>query len=691
MQRSVKYSISLILAAVAWGPLGRAEAQSPSKEAAPKASAKAPAPAAPAGAAPAKVAAGESPPGSEAGADATTVTTTGDAPSGEASPEEGARPLTLDEQIEAMAKQSESEVIEVWAERPDKPFDRDTKLRITGEELAARGITDLGQALSTLTDVQVREAGRGGFNIDIRGARKGSVRVLLDGISVSDPYYGTFDVSTIPVTDIEQIRVSTSPSSPIDGPGGPGGVIEVHTRDAIGAQLVRARVTTDTGPTFGVSGSARAGLSKHTAIRLSVSGTAGARDFDLPMDATIGESRRTASGASRLEYRKGDRRMVLDAGFDDRRYVNPPSDEFTNAILLIDRETTMRSLVGFEDKVGKLHVSARSWADRMRRQSRYFRDATFSEQTQSEDLRAMRVGGQVLATRPIGRSMRWAASATVDRDSAEVVIETGARAEGETMISQLAGDLQLEMKGFLIDGAVGVAVPFGIDADPWLEGKLDARYTPFQGLEIAAIAAQKGRAPSLRERFDPISGNEGLDPELARHGEVRVTGKRYGVTLEVAPFIRRSTGTVRLEPKLGRQVNIGQLDVKGVDSRLEVELLQKRVTAGGAYSYITATSDNLGDDPLDRLPDHRYDLWLKVAPSARLSAQGRFRYIGRRLDQGTMLGAYTAVEASMTGQITDEYLAVLRVDDVMNDKPEIRNGYRSQGRLFSVMLQGTWQ
>ncbi len=643
MQRSFKYSISLILAAVAWGQVGRAEAQSPP-----------------------------------------------DAPPSEESQENGARPLTLDEQIEAMAKQSESEVIEVWAERPDKPFDRDTKLRITGEELAARGITDLGQALATLTDVQVREAGRGGFNVDIRGARKGSVRVLLDGISVSDPYYGTFDVSTIPVTDIEQIRVSTSPSSPIDGPGGPGGVIEVHTRDAIGAQLVRARVTTDTGPTFGVSGSARAGLSKHTAVRLSVSGTAGARDFDLPMDATIGESRRSASGASRFEYRKGDRRLVFDAGFDDRRYVNPPSDELTNAILLIDRETTMRSLVGFEDKLGKLHISARSWADRMRRQSRYFRDATFSEQTQSEDLRAMRVGGQVLATRPIGRSMRWAASATVDRDSAEVVIDTGARAEGETVISQIAGDLQLESNGLLVDGAVGVALPFGIDADPWLEGKLDARYTPFQGLEIAAIAAQKGRAPSLRERFDPISGNEGLDPELARHGEVRLTGKHRGVTLEVAPFIRRSTGTVRLEPKLGRQVNIGQLDVKGVDSRLEVELL-RMVTAGGAYSYITATSDILGDDPLDRLPEHRYDLWLKVAPSARLSAQGRFRYIGRRLDQGTMLGAYTAVEASVTSQITDEYLAVLRVDDVMDGQPEIRNGYRSQGRLFSVMLQGTWQ
>ena len=74
-----------------------------------------------------------------------------------------------------------------------------------------------------LPDVTVRDAGRGGFNIDIRGARKGAVSVLVDGVLVTDPYYGTFDVSTIPITDIVQIRVSTTPQSPIDGPGGPGG------------------------------------------------------------------------------------------------------------------------------------------------------------------------------------------------------------------------------------------------------------------------------------------------------------------------------------------------------------------------------------------------------------------------------------------------------------------------------------
>src|SRR5262245_36675354 len=170
---------------------------------------------------------------------------------------------------------SQQETIEIYDERPDKPFDRDTEIRLTGEQLAARGATDLGTALALIPDIAVRDAGRGGYNIDIRGARKGAVSIFIDGVPVSDPYYGTFDVSSIPITDIVQIRVATTPQSPIDGPGGPGGVVEVHTRDAIGPQLVIARITADTMPSMGITATARVALAEHLALRVSASGLGG--------------------------------------------------------------------------------------------------------------------------------------------------------------------------------------------------------------------------------------------------------------------------------------------------------------------------------------------------------------------------------------------------------------------------------
>jgi hypothetical protein len=57
-------------------------------------------------------------------------------------------------------------------------------------------------------------------------------------------------------------------------------------------------------------------------------------------NVTYDVGRRAATGSTRLEYRKGDRRVAVDGFLDDRHYVAPPGD--SGAILLVDRETTYR-------------------------------------------------------------------------------------------------------------------------------------------------------------------------------------------------------------------------------------------------------------------------------------------------------------------------------------------------------------
>jgi hypothetical protein len=420
----------------------------------------------------------------------------------------------LSDEDKRLVELANAEVIEVYAERADKPFDRDTEVRLTGEQLAARGATDLATALALLPDVNVREAGRGGFNIDIRGARKGAVSIFIDGVLVSDPFYGTFDVASIPITDIVQIRVSTTPQSPIDGPGGPGGVIEVHTRDAIGPQVVVARLTGDSLPTFGLSGTARAALAKHLALRVSGSGLAGARDMELPMNASIGESRRAATGSARLEYRRGSRRIAVDGFIDDRHYISPPSAEsMVTAILLIDRETTTRATIKADDKIGKLQLQGQSWVHALDRRSRIFGDPALENVFASEDLSALRVGGMALATAPIAKDFRWAAAASFNRESARVASSTGEVHEGDITISELALDAQYERKRVRADLAVGVALPLDVDgADPWPEAKLATKLRAHRDLELTGTVAYKGRVPALRERFDITIGNPSSGP-----------------------------------------------------------------------------------------------------------------------------------------------------------------------------------
>ena len=598
----------------------------------------------------------------------------------------------------SLAAEAEGEAIEIFDERPDKPFDRDTEVRLTGAELAARGAVDLGTALALLPDVNVRDAGRGGFNIDIRGARKGAVSIRIDGVLVTDPYYGTFDVSTIPITDIVQIRVATTPQSPIDGPGGPGGVIEVHTRDAIGSTLVIGRVSADSLPSLGGSATARLGLTRHLALRLSGSGLGGARDLELPGDATVGEGRYAATGAGRLEYRDGDRRVAIDGFLDDRHYVSPPSDTVRSTILMIDRETTARASVKADDKIGALQLQGQAWTHYLERRSRIYADQSLSTETQIENLKALRSGATALATRPFLRDFRWAASATVDFEKAAVSDILNRTVRGKTTILETAGDLQYERRQLRIDLAGGVAVPFGVDASPWPEAKAVVKYRPIEDLEVTATGAYKGRVPSLRERFDMVNGNPALGPERIAHAELRAVERITDfLRLEVAPYYKHSTGTIaasRDPADMGQLINLGTVNFWGVDAQARVSP-HRTIELGGGYEYVKARSiDGMGvvhDDPLDRLPHNRWEGWIQARPDARFSAIARVKYFGKAIDQTRRVAGYATLEAGATAQITRQYLAVVRVDDVTDEQPETRAGYHTAGRVISLLVQGTWE
>lgn len=257
---------------------------------------------------------------------------------------------------------------------------------------------------------------------------------------------------------------------------------------------------------------------------------------------------------------------------------------------------------------------------------------------------------------------------------------------------ELAANLQYEKKTVRLDASGGAAIPIGVGADPWPEAKLSAKWRPsFGPLEVQATAGRKGRVPSLRERFDSTDGNPELGPEIANTGEVRaIYDIKDRIKLEVAPFYKRTNGTVRASIDTGKQTNLGKLSIYGVDTQARVEVISN-LWVGGAYNFIKAHSDDSGDDPLDRLPHHRTEGWVQGTPHPKLTLLARVRYFGDSVDRTMPVGGYTLVEATATSPITKSYLAVLRVEDALNVRPETRAGYHTAGRVITLVLQGQWQ
>jgi outer membrane cobalamin receptor len=269
---------------------------------------------------------------------------------------------------------------------------------------------------------------------------------------------------------------------------------------------------------------------------------------------------------------------------------------------------------------------------------------------------------------------------------------------GKTTIVETAGDLQYERRQLRIDLAAGIAAPFGVDARPWPEAKAVVKYRPVEDLELAATGAYKGRVPSLRERFDMVNGNPDLGPERIAHAELRAVEHIADlVHVELAPYYKHSTGTItasREPTALGQLVNLGTVNFWGVDAQARVTPFQ-RLELGGGYEFVKARSiDGMGvtrNDPLDRLPHNRWEGWIQGRPDPRFSALVRVKYFGRAIDQAKVVSGYATVEANATAQITRQYFAVLRVDDVTDERPETRAGYHTAGRVVSLILQGTWE
>jgi vitamin B12 transporter len=123
-----------------------------------------------------------------------------------------------------------------------------------------RTMHDLLTRLPGLNTVQAGGAG-GQTSVFIRGTNSGHVKVLIDGIDVSDPSTPnrTFDFGHLQTFDIERVEVLRGPQSGLYGADAIGGVISVTTKKGEGPPMPRGLIEGGSFSTFnqaaGVSGS----------------------------------------------------------------------------------------------------------------------------------------------------------------------------------------------------------------------------------------------------------------------------------------------------------------------------------------------------------------------------------------------------------------------------------------------------
>ncbi|MGM0668652.1 MAG: TonB-dependent receptor, partial [Gemmatimonadota bacterium] len=121
-------------------------------------------------------------------------------------------------------------------------------------EIRALPVRTVSGLLEWATGVEVQSRSPAQSDLSIRGAGFEQVVVLVNGVRMSDPQTGHFDLNlTVPLDQVERIEILRGPASALYGADAVGGVVNVVTRE--GSSPWQGRVETGSWGSARISGS----------------------------------------------------------------------------------------------------------------------------------------------------------------------------------------------------------------------------------------------------------------------------------------------------------------------------------------------------------------------------------------------------------------------------------------------------
>ncbi len=411
---------------------------------------------------------------------------------------------------------------------------------LTAEQLRALPVRTVAEALRWVTAADVQPRSPAQADLSLRGSTFEQVLVLVDGVRMSDPQTGHFDLDlTVPLDRVERIEVLLGPASALYGADAMGGVVNVVTREAGSAAAAHVEYGTfDSrragGSLDGVRSGVRAGLSGEWA-------TSDGHRLGTEHDAVTLHGRVSAPTA-----RGG--RLVVQAGHARRDFgangFYAPRDSYE------ETRTTVVS-AGWSGEVGggfTIHplVSLRRHDDDfilIRTNPGVYENVHVSKQRGGEVLvRRRAIGGFGLAVAFGGEIYRD------EIESTRVLPSPPTPALGVRAEDRGAGYAELAWGGSRASWSAGLRGDwhegFGDAWSPSLSASADL--TP--SLRARAAWGRSFRSPTWTERFyqDPSSiGDPTLAPERSWTAEVGadVALPKSGVVRATA-FRRQSDGLI---------------------------------------------------------------------------------------------------------------------------------------------------
>ncbi|NKX45146.1 TonB-dependent receptor plug domain-containing protein [Roseicyclus persicicus] len=561
---------------------------------------------------------------------------------------------------------------------------------VTREELQATGETRLVDYLARLPGVDVRARGPiGGLtSITIRGAGQNYVRVLVDGIDVSDvsgPQVA-FDFGSLTTADISRIELLRGGQSAVYGSEAIGGVINITTLRAE-EEGVTQTLSLEAGSYDTLRGSygvaARIGAFDY-AFTLSRTQTEG---FSAA-DENQGNTEADGFESTRLSFSLG-HDLANGGRVGLNGFVEEARIEFDEQFPVGDGspdEVSYNDSVGLraylELPTGPIDSTfAATWYEIERdvRGSTGFGGA-------NNVYMGERVGLSYLGVAQVAPTTELRFGLDATRETFSQAGDFGP-ARGESEIFGLFGEVAWSP-------APGIDVAATLRHDDHSQfggltsGRIAMSWRPSDDWIVRASAAQSYRAPSLYELYGPF-GNAALQPEESRSVDLGVE-RRFGpdAFARATLFYNETTNLIDLpfipgSPYVYRQV-AGTVIRRGVELEAGAPI-GAAWRIDGSYTYTDGRNPPLDSGNAWNLefPEHDASLTLTGDLTDRLSLALSVQSVWDR----PTLGDYTIAHATFTYALAEEVEAYLRIENLTDEEYQLFRNYGTSDRAVYIGLR----
>jgi iron complex outermembrane receptor protein len=592
---------------------------------------------------------------------------------------------------------------------------------LDAEAIRAAGAVSVGEALDLLPGVSMSIGGRDEQKIWVRGYEQADVLILVDGVPISDPYYGDLDLGQLPVFDVARVTVARGAASPLYGPNGLGGVINITTFQGGDENRLAGELRLTERRTMLANASASGGNERvNWFLGLGAETSDGwplARGFDeTPFEdggIRVNSDFSRSSAMARVGWKTGDAGTLyasahlIDADKGIPFHTTEPVGFIKFARFPEWRQTTLA--LGYEHDWAGGQLRGQLYGHGFENTLDVYADPGL-EMVQLESSFSDRVyGGYALATWALGRSHRLGTAVHLRQDRHRKIerYPDGSRDPSESYNAwtwsmsaedrwqaarrtSLIGSLSLE--GYDVQHAVSLREVDGraeLVDDPLpneilLSPQIELRQVLGRRWSASAAVYHRAQFPTMRQLFGTDPPNPELGPQRNIGVDLGVDWEpASGFTLRGTVFFNRVTDLITRESRDLPFRNQDEAEIRGVELRMEgsTEVVEVRASWTGLDDRFVRSSEGLEEIPF--VPNHQLDVIGVVHLGRRIDLRGVWLATGRRVayDRGARieLDGYSLFNLGVAGRLGVVELS-LQIDNALDADVEMEPGYPLPGR-----------